>query len=129
MTTPSRFAAPLVLAVLSLALAGPPAAAGAKEPRVVELTAKRFEFVPGEITLRRGEPAVLRVRSGDVTHGFYSKPLGIDTTIEAGGTVDVPVTPAQAGRFTVICDHFCGSGHGNMHLVVVVEEGPAEAGR
>jgi len=33
----------------------------------------------------------------------------------------VKFTPVKAGRYTIICDHFCGSGHGNMHLVVVVQ--------
>ncbi len=95
--------------------------AGAQEPKVIELTAKRFEFVPGQITLKKGEPVVLRITSKDVTHGLYLKPLGIDADIQPGKTTEIPVTPQAAGRFTAICDHFCGSGHGNMHLVVVVE--------
>jgi cytochrome c oxidase subunit 2 len=49
------------------------------------------------------------------------KALGIDATIEPGKTVDVPITPHQAGKYVAICDHFCGSGHGNMHMVVMVE--------
>lgn len=35
--------------------------------------------------------------------------------------VDVPVTPAAAVTYTVICHHFCGARHGNMKLKVVVE--------
>ncbi len=34
---------------------------------------------------------------------------------------DVVLTPQTAGRFTTICDHFCGSGHGNMKMTIVVE--------
>ncbi len=88
----------------------------------MEITAKRFQFTPNQITLKKGQPAVLRLRSADVTHGFYMKALGIDATIEAGKDTDVPVTPATAGKFTAICDHFCGSGHGNMKMTIVVEE-------
>jgi cytochrome c oxidase subunit II len=33
----------------------------------------------------------------------------------------VTFTPRAAGRFTAICDHFCGSGHGNMHMELVVD--------
>ncbi len=116
--------APSLAVAAALAL-GAPAAARPQEPRVVELTAHRFEFTPSTITLRKGEPAILRVKSGDVTHGLFLKPLGIDATIQPGRTLDIPVTPREAGRFTAICDHFCGSGPGNMHLSILVEDAPA----
>ena len=90
-------------------------------PRVVEISAKRFEFAPKVITLKRGETVVLRLTSADVTHGFYSKQLKIDEVIEPGKVVEVKLTPDTAGTYTVICDHFCGSGHGNMKMQIVVE--------
>ncbi len=99
-----------------------PAVARADSPPVVEITAKRFQFTPSSITLKKGQPAILRLRSADVTHGFYMKKLGIDATIEPGKNTDVPVTPQAAGKFTAICDHFCGSGHGTMKMTIVVEE-------
>jgi len=89
--------------------------------RVIEITAKRFNFSPAQITLKKGEPVTLRIKAEDVTHGFYLKPLKLDETIEPGTTKDVTVTPQVAGTFTTICDHFCGSGHGNMHMTIVVE--------
>ncbi len=110
------------LPLLALLLLVPPGgAARADEPRVVEISAKRFQFTPNAITLKKGQPVILRLRSEDVTHGFYMKPLGIDATIEPGKATDVPVTPKAAGKFTAICDHFCGSGHGNMKMTIVVE--------
>jgi len=102
--------------LLGAALARPDAAAAP----VVSISAHRFEFTPAELTLERGKPVVLRLTSQDVIHGFYSKELGLDELIEPGKALDVPLTPAQAGRFTIICDHFCGAGHGNMKLIVVV---------
>ena len=56
-----------------------------------------------------------------MTHGFFSRQLKIDELIEPGKTVDVKITPQTAGTFTLICDHFCGSGHGNMKMSIVVE--------
>jgi len=91
-------------------------------PKVIEITAKKFEFTPGEITLKKGEPVVLRLTSTDRVHGFMSKPLKVDTDIAAGKTTDVAVTPDTAGDFTVICDHYCGTGHGNMKMKVSVVE-------
>jgi cytochrome c oxidase subunit 2 len=98
-----------------------PGAAWAAEPRVVEITAKRFEFSPFQVTVRKGDTVTLRLRSEDVTHGFFSKPLGIDATIEPGKATEVTITPKVPGTYTVICDHFCGAGHGNMHMEIVVE--------
>lgn len=91
-------------------------------PKVIEITAKKFEFTPSEITLKKGEPVILRLTSTDRVHGFMAKPLKIDTDIAAGKTTDVAVTPATAGDFTVICDHYCGTGHGNMKMKVSVVE-------
>jgi len=91
-------------------------------PKVIEITAKKFEFSPSEITLKKGEPVILRLSSTDRVHGFMSKPLKIDTDIAAEKTTDVAVTPDTAGDFTVICDHYCGTGHGNMKMKVTVVE-------
>jgi cytochrome c oxidase subunit 2 len=91
-------------------------------PKVIEITAKKFEFTPNEITLKKGQPVILRLTSTDRVHGFMSKPLKFDTDIAVGKTTDVAVTPDTAGDFTVICDHYCGTGHGNMKMKVSVVE-------
>ena len=91
-------------------------------PKVIEITAKKFEFTPSEITLKRGEPVILRLTGSDRVHGFMSKPLKIDTDIPSDTTKDVSVMPDTAGDFTVICDHYCGTGHGNMKMKVTVVE-------
>jgi cytochrome c oxidase subunit II len=91
-------------------------------PKVIEITAKKFDFTPSEITLKKGEPVILRLTSADRVHGFMSKPLKIDTDIADGKTTDVAVTPDTAGDFTIICDHYCGTGHGNMKMKVSVVE-------
>jgi cytochrome c oxidase subunit 2 len=111
------------MATAALAAAALAAVRGssAEPPAVVTITAHRFEFSPAEVTLERGRPVLLRLTSLDVTHGFFSKELGIDEIIEHGKVLEVPLTPGAAGRFTVICDHFCGAGHGNMKMVIVVK--------
>jgi cytochrome c oxidase subunit 2 len=108
---------------MMVALAGPAGSRlrAAEEPRVIPITAKRFEFSPKEITLKQGEAVRLQLTTEDVTHGFFVKPLGIDEDIVAGKTTEVMLTPKTAGRYTTICDHFCGAGHGNMKMTIVVE--------
>ena len=90
-------------------------------PRVIEITAKRFGFTPSQVTLKKGETVKLRLTSEDVVHGFFMKKLKIDEVIEPGKPTEVTLTPEAVGNFTTICDHFCGEGHGNMHMLIVVE--------
>ena len=112
----------LLALLLVLALVGTARAAdGAEETRAIVITAKRFEFVPSTITLKKGETVKLVVTSEDVTHGLFIRPLKIDTDLTPGKTEELTVTPQAAGTFTAICHHFCGAGHGNMKLTVVVE--------
>ena len=113
---------PLWLAFLLLpALVATASGQGGDEPRTIAITAKRFEFVPPTITLKKGETVKLVVTSEDVTHGFFLRPLKIDTDLVPGKTEELTVTPQTAGTFTAICHHFCGAGHGNMKLTVIVE--------
>ena len=95
--------------------------ARADEPRVIKISAKKFEFIPNEITLNKGETVTLELNSEDRTHGFLVKPLGIDTDIPAGKSTTLTVTPTAAGTYPVICDHYCGVGHGNMKMTIVVK--------
>ena len=92
------------------------------EPKVIEITAKKYEFSPSQITLKKGQPVILRLISSDRRHGFMSRPLKIDTDITPGKATDVAVTPTTDGNYTVICDHYCGTGHGNMKMKVAVVE-------
>ena len=92
----------------------------AVNPKVIEISAKKFQFTPSEITLKKGEPVILRMTSADRVHGFMSKPFKIDTDIPPDKTTDVAITPETAGNFTIICDHYCGTGHSNMKMKVTV---------
>lgn len=96
-------------------------AAFAQDPQVIDITAKRFAFSPTEVHLKAGQPVTLHLVSQDVKHGFFSRPLGLDETIPAGQSIDVKVTPQAPGKYSIICDNFCGSGHGNMKMTFVVE--------
>jgi len=111
----------VALTTVALTLASQVPARAQGTPRVVEITAKRFEFTPKEIILKQGETVTLRLTTEDVTHGFFMKALGIDAVIEPGQPTEITITPQTSGSFTTICDHFCGEGHGNMHMKIIVE--------
>jgi cytochrome c oxidase subunit 2 len=90
------------------------------DPHRIDVTAKRFEFQPGEITLKKGEPVVLVLKSVDVAHGIRFKELGIETKVGKGQTSELAFTPDKTGTFVGHCSVFCGSGHGAMTLTLHV---------
>ena len=94
---------------------------------VVKITASKFRFTPDHITLVKGQAVTLQLTSTDRTHGFMIRALKIDTDIKPGKVTEMTVTPATAGTFKAICDHYCGLGHGGMKMTVVVEETAANA--
>ena len=105
----------IILLLLAVAASGQPV------PRVVDISAKRFEFAPNVITLKKDEPVTIRLSSMDRAHGLLIDALGVDLDAEEGKPGEVTITPHETGRFPAICDHYCGSGHGNMKMLFVVE--------
>ena len=87
-------------------------------PRRIEVTAKKFTFTPGDITLKKGEPVVLVIKCADVAHGIRFKELGVETKVGKGQTAELAFTPAKTGTFVGHCSVFCGSGHGAMTLTL-----------
>ena len=88
----------------------------------IEITASRFSFAPNEITIKKGDPVTITVRSTDVTHGLVIKELGVRTEVKKGQAEDLTLTPETAGTFQGKCAHFCGKGHGSMTFTVHVVE-------
>ena len=85
-------------------------------PRQIVITAKRFSYEPGEITLKKGQPVVLVLKSADVAHGLKLRDFNINVKVKAGDTAEIQFTPDKTGDFVAHCSVFCGSGHGAMIL-------------
>jgi cytochrome c oxidase subunit 2 len=96
------------------------AAAQAKKPRVIRVVAKKFEFVPAEIHVRQGEAISLLFTAPEVPMGFNLADFQLRADIVPGKVARVDFTPDKAGRFTFLCDVFCGSGHEEMSGTLVV---------
>lgn len=92
----------------------------AKDRKVITIHAKRYAFVPAEITLHKGQTSNLLLISDDVPHGLAVKELGIHADIVKGSPVKVTVTPLETGDFHGACSRFCGSGHKSMDLTIHV---------
>jgi cytochrome c oxidase subunit II len=89
-------------------------------PNKIEVTAKRFSFEPAEITLKKGQPADIVIKSTDVAHGLRFKELNLDAKVPKGGSTELHFTPDKTGDFVGHCSVFCGSGHGGMTLTLHV---------
>jgi cytochrome c oxidase subunit 2 len=112
----------LVGVLATAAFIAPTARAQAAAPRRIVIIAKRFSYDPGEITLKKGQPVVLVLKSADVAHGLRIRELNINIKVKAGGTEEVQFTPDKTGDFIGHCSVFCGSGHGSMTLTLHVVE-------
>jgi len=90
--------------------------------REIHITAKKFEFTPDTINLKKGEPVVFVLSSQDRKHGFNLRAFGIRADVNPGETVRVRFAPNKTGKFTFSCDVFCGEGHEDMAGTIVVTE-------
>jgi heme/copper-type cytochrome/quinol oxidase subunit 2 len=99
-----------------------PIAAPAAAARVVKIEARRFAYVPSQVTLRRGVPVTFELTSRDVAHGFSLPDFGVRAKLEPGEVARVAFTPDKVGTFTFLCDFYCGAGHEDMSGTVVVTE-------
>jgi cytochrome c oxidase subunit 2 len=90
------------------------AALAAAPEQVIKITAKKFEYNPREITLKKGVPVILEFTSLDRLHGFNCPELGVRADIKPGKATRVSLNPQKVGDFEFHCDNFCGSGHAGM---------------
>ena len=90
-------------------------------PRAVPVVAKRFAFEPSEIDAAVGERLQLVVTSGDGVHGIEIKKFNVKREIPRGGApVVIEFTPAEEGRFPILCSEYCGDGHDEMRGALIV---------
>ncbi len=135
----------LVLAPLALALAVLALPSGPQEPgsqssaQVIEMTARKYEFNPSVIRVKRGTRVQLRVRALDRTHGIEfalypqggreAGPAGLrfsgdqkEWRVEKKQAQVIEFVAESPGVYEFKCSVRCGFGHGRMKGRLVVEE-------
>jgi len=103
----------------ALGLAGASLAQNAPA-KTIRIEARKFEFVPDRITLKRDVPVVLELTAPEVAMGFSAPDLDLHAEIAPGKPVRLAFTPQRAGEFAFACDVFCGEGHEDMTGVIHV---------
>ena len=91
-------------------------------PRKIEVSASKFSFSPGEITLKKNQPVVLELKSTDVAHGLKFSELNLNVKFNKTKPAEMSFTPSKTGDFVGQCSSFCGSGHAGMKLTLHVVE-------
>jgi len=97
-------------------------AAQSAEPKekVIKITAKKFNYTPGEVKLKKGVPVILEFRTLDVLMGFNLPDFNARADIVPGKTTRLRVVPDKTGTFVFLCDVFCGTGHEEMNGKLIV---------
>ncbi len=92
-------------------------AAQSAEPKekIIRNPAKKFNYTPGEVKLKKGVPVILEFRSEDILMGFNLPDFNLRADIVPGKPTRVRFTPDKTGSFVFLCDIFCGSGHEEMN--------------
>lgn len=88
--------------------------------QVVKILAKKFEFIPENVTLKRGVPVMLELTTADVAMGFDAPEFKARADIFPEKVTRLRILPERAGKFDYLCDVFCGSGHEEMGGTITV---------
>jgi len=83
--------------------------------KVIKIVAKRFDYTPGNFTLKKGEPVILELTSADVLMGFNLPDFNLRADIVPDKVTRVRFVPDKTGTFTFLCDIFCGTKHEEMN--------------
>jgi len=112
------------VAALGLASIATYVAAQPAQPKekVIRIDAKRFDYTPGELTLKKGEPVILELTSRDVLMGFNLPDFDLRADMVPDKVTRVRFVPDKTGSFTFLCDVFCGTKHEEMNGRLTVVE-------
>lgn len=96
------------------------AEAAAPRAKVIRITAKRFDYSPAHLTLKKGVPVILELKSRDVLMGFNLPDFNLRADMLPDKVTRVRFVPDKTGQFVFLCDIFCGSGHERMQGSITV---------
>ena len=127
-----------VLVVMAVMLSHHPMRAGfsqnasagtsaAKDLKEIRVTARKYEYDPGAITVRQGEHVRLIMTALDHDHGFKIDAYHIDELLKKGEQRTIEFTANEIGTFPFQCSHFCGLGHKGMKGELIVERASQES--
>ncbi len=115
-------AAVAVLVVLAFGAIAPAPAGQTGAAKEIQMTAKKYQFDPNVVTVKKGEHVKLVITALDRDHGFKLEAFGINQKLKKGDPATIEFTADKTGTFQFQCSEFCGFGHGRMKGKLIVEE-------
>ena len=85
------------------------------------MTAQRYSFTPGDLTVNKGDTVILHITSIDVNHGIAIPQFGVSQELPVGQEETVKFIADKAGTYTFFCNVYCGPGHGSMTGTLTVQ--------
>jgi heme/copper-type cytochrome/quinol oxidase subunit 2 len=123
-----------LLVVVGIYLLQPrPITAQDQQVQVVELKAKKYEFVPSPVHVKAGTKVQLKITAVDHDHGFKiaaesSGKAGLVLAspqdcwqLKKGETTTIELFAQTPGTYPFWCCHRCGLGHKDMKSEIVVD--------
>ena len=80
----------------------------------ITVIARKYEFDPNTIIVKKGKRVRLTITAADHDHGFKLDAFNIDKVLKKGEATTIEFVADKAGTFPFQCSHFCGMGHGKM---------------
>lgn len=88
---------------------------GQEAPREIKISAKRWEYSPEIIEVKKGEKIKLTIDNIDTTHGIIIPDLDISGNDEVIFSADEP------GEYEFYCNTYCGGGHKDMAGTIIIK--------
>jgi cytochrome c oxidase subunit 2 len=130
------------LAFAGLVVFGLPAiriSAQNQDVQVIEVNAKKYEYSPSPLHVKRGTKVQLKITATDHDHGFKvaASPDGAAQSgtpglvfataqdcwqLKKGETTTIEFLAQTPGTYTFRCCHTCGTGHRGMKAEIVVDQ-------
>ena len=90
--------------------------------RRIDIRLSRYVFSVERIDAHSGEWITFVLTATDFVHGFSMPQLHMRTDVPPGSTVELALGAPPIGRYSFLCDNFCGEGHDRMIGTLVVNE-------
>jgi cytochrome c oxidase subunit 2 len=130
--------AAIAMAAGIIAISGSQSTAAQEAAQVIEVSAKKYEFAPAEIHVKKGTNVRLKVTATDRDHGIELDvfPRGSDKKgdpglkfsvekptfkLPKGEAQTIEFTANQPGTYEFKCSVFCGTGHRGMKGQIIVD--------
>ena len=89
---------------------------GVQNQIMISVDARRWQFTPDTINVKKGQKVKIIINNIDTTHGINLPDFNV------AGNDSIEFTADKIGEFVFKCNTYCGDGHGAMQGNIIVTE-------